>query len=132
MQIKNQANGNSQRPTVKSVYNDVSNNLWCGQLDVGDLTHPNRTIYTAKSKSAPKSVFLFEFRVGVWRNRFVRAWRMQHRWAHNLKKNYENFFYDPVKSLWYFKGLMFSPTHQFGRYREHTFFLSRWIFVNEQ
>ena len=40
-------------------------------------------------------VFPFEFRETVWRNRFVRAWRMQHRWAHNLKK-IENFFYDPL------------------------------------
>ena len=48
--------------------------------------------YTFKGS---KSVFPFEFRETVWRNRFVRAWRMQHRWAHNLKK-IENFFYDPL------------------------------------
>ena len=47
----------------------------------------------------------FEFRVGVLRNRFVRAWRMQHFWEHNFKKireKYEKyFFYDPLM-IWFF------------------------------
>merc|ERR1711946_26961 len=58
---------------------------------------PNRTIYRPKSKSVPKSVFPFEFRIGPKRNRFVRAWRMQSRWGHNLKKITKTFFTIPYK-----------------------------------
>merc|ERR1711917_169940 len=45
---------------------------------------PHGTIYGPKSKNASKSVFPFEFRVGVWCNRFVRAWGMQHCWGPQL------------------------------------------------
>ena len=37
----------------------------------------------------------FEFRVGVWSNRFVGAWGMQQCWAHNFKKISKTFFTIP-------------------------------------
>ena len=48
-------------------------------------------IWTKIEKRFEKSMFSFEFRVGVWRNRFVKAMEMQHCWEHNLKKITETF-----------------------------------------
>ena len=43
-----------------------------------------------------------EFRETIWCNRFVRVWRMQHRWEHNLKKIWKLF----LRSLNYIRPIV--------------------------
>ena len=53
------------------------------------------------------------FRVGVWRNRFVGAWGMQHCWEHNLKKITRTFFTIPlyrIINLWRTRDCLISTS----------------------
>ena len=59
----------------------------CSQQCCNPQALTNRFLQTPTRNSNGNMLFkAFEFRVGVWHNRFLGAWGMQHRWEHNLKK----------------------------------------------